>query len=359
MKYIILLTLAIMLSGCYSKLKVRVDVFDTKALNESYERKLLIRMEFEDELRSKIDGNYLSVMRANSLYVFQNLLANYKKVEAGSAALIIDQISSKYIEKESIYRSSMMKILSYRENDKGLPNDDYANLKTSYYMAKDDFLAFIKAAGDEILSMTESGAKLQLEKVRDNVIKLETEYGGSISEDRMASFIVKAPERYWSKYDTKVDDLSKDINEKKGKRSARINKTVATTHFGNADIAIKMDQPGYFVIKGVRVDADAAIKASFKVLNQGIKYMAMASGIPVKGPETKTEPILLPEIANLEQNKNKSAYVNKIYTVATEAFLSVLINESKNLDNVNEKAASIARIKKAYDIYKQQLPKSQ
>ncbi len=51
-----------------------------------------------------------------------------------------------------------------------------------------------------------------------------------------------------------------------------------TGWFGNTDIAIKMDAPGSFVVKGLRLDAAKMTEALFKGINQGIQMVAEVYG---------------------------------------------------------------------------------
>jgi hypothetical protein len=82
-----------------------------------------------------------------------------------------------------------------------------------------------------------------------------SQFGEAITEDDMASLVVQAPERYWTKYDNSVDITNVTPHSKRTRpaRASRINETKVHTFMGNADIAIKMDVPAYFVVKGVRV----------------------------------------------------------------------------------------------------------
>jgi len=78
--------------------------------------------------------------------------------------------------------------------------------------------------------------------------------------DPLNSIVVKAPEGDW-------DNV--------------YNKTVARNFLGNTDIAVVMETPGNFFIKGVRMDAEDVTKTLAESINQGVKLLAKVNGIPV------------------------------------------------------------------------------
>jgi hypothetical protein len=128
-------------------------------------------------------------------------------------------------------------------------------------------------------------------------------FGGSVVADEHIAMIVRADKRYWKKYTTGAG-LEPQVPGPGYKSSigrARINRVRVSTFFGNADIAVKMDAPGSFTIKGVRMDADAAIAAGAAVLQQGLKYITYAAGLPVPDPAsgsgTENTMRAIPEIA--------------------------------------------------------------
>lgn len=182
-------------------------------------------------------------------------------------------------------------------------------------------------------------------------------FGTSIAKDKMASFVVKAPEYCWQRYDSKVDVIGLDPSKKqnKEKRPAQINSTIVNTFFGNADIAIKMETPGYFVVKGVRLDANEAIKSSFKVLNQGIKYLSYASGIPVPAPATPASNTTnyvnkLPEIVENDTLSLQMDVRDAMYKQEIKSLLSIILSQKQILTSGTDSAAQASgkEIKEAY-----------
>jgi hypothetical protein len=76
-------------------------------------------------------------------------------------------------------------------------------------------------------------------------------YGSSIVDDAMASYITGLPNKFWNKRKVEIEEYPSNSNRKGRKiTKATANKARVHTFLGNADIAIKMDEPGVFVIKG-------------------------------------------------------------------------------------------------------------
>ncbi len=169
--------------------------------------------------------------------------------------------------------------------------------------------------------------------------------------------MIRAPENYWKKYDEDISIITVEgeptrPNSNKAKKKARINKTVSKTFFGNSDIAIKMDSPGTFIVKGARVDSDEALKTSFKVLNQGIKYMAYANGIPTptggNGSE-KSNNIQIPELEEYNHLSRKLEEIINQSDLFTDAYVQSLIFEMEKMEAGDTTA--VVRIKKSLEAY--------
>jgi hypothetical protein len=196
-------------------------------------------------------------------------------------------------------------------------------------------------------------------------------FGESILKDPMASVIAALPEQYWSQYKNDVNlstnagginqqslgDISKYVKRKPN----RYNNTYARTFFGNSDIAIRMAAPGEFIVKGVRVDADEAIRNSFKVVAQGIKYIAYASNIPVPQAPNSPKPMVNPLLDSLAKYDTNLEATREQYSQATDAFLAVLNSAAADLNATRRrsgqtiaqiKEAALARVKTAYAVYK-------
>lgn len=110
-------------------------------------------------------------------------------------------------------------------------------------------------------------------------------------DDPNASVVLYAPESCWS---------------------AQYGKANGYGYFGNSDIAIKMEGPGNFVVKGLRLDASKMTQALFKGLNQGLMLLTSAYGVPSSKSGTgqqATEPdSVYDDVASAEQLKLDSTF---------------------------------------------------
>ena len=187
-------------------------------------------------------------------------------------------------------------------------------------------------------------------------------FGGSIIADPNQAIVVRAGERYWRRYPAKwnIDKaLNKPPSGRKRFGRAKLNQAVIRAFFGNADIAVVMDGPGSFTVKGVRLDADKAIRASFDVLQQGIKYMAFASGVPVTLPATATggEPSIqtIPELADQDSAKADLEDAAALSDLHMSAVLNVLFSTAtaKDIKDKAKRKSAIMAIKKAFEVMEQ------
>jgi hypothetical protein len=369
---IFLIISLLLLSSCFSKLAVKVHSFDMDKMEKSAQYK---KEERKQELRiydimlltdyyQKIGDTVTSVVKDTlKAWVRQNKLSGDDVQNAlKNAQSKFNDILLKNKELVKRVRDALF------EYDK-LPTDA---TKSNYDKAYNQYLAeksapevFWKTLAKDELEMIESdifnlGSDiLKARETVDRQFGVNFLFGGSVLGDGMASFVAKAPEDFWRKY--KVKFYSDETNLDKSKRYAKINVTKISTFIGNSDVAIKMDGPGNFIIKGVRLDADEAFRTSFKVLSQSIKYLTYASGIPTasaSGSGTTAAPTAkIPEIQNLEKNKAEAEQLSKNYELYTDAFLKIVESHLDDLisaDDTKRKNA-IDALKKAYLFYKSQL----
>ncbi|GAB5525156.1 MAG: hypothetical protein Roseis2KO_30280 [Roseivirga sp.] len=204
------------------------------------------------------------------------------------------------------------------------------------------------------------GIKIHLRSVvAEKTEAIVSTYGESIGDDIMASLITKAPEKYWNKYKETVDITVAGSREKTTNVKARYNKTKVKAFMGNADIAIKMEDPGNFVVKGVRLDADEAIKASFKVLNQGIKYLAASSGMTIPGESDGAGGnVSVPEINENKALEKELEILESTSDVSIKTLLSTIFAQQLILADTarsSEHAQALTVIQKSFEIYKIQI----
>lgn len=275
------------LCSCTTAMKVRVDIFDRAALVNSKEYNLVSRSEINYSCVEFEKKRYL--IKENAVQLIEIAIKDSFSVAEGEKKKLVIDVSNKDLLSNSFADSVIVEVRCQACKEGQLD-------KTKAFLIYESRLKILfesivnntsPRASQVVQNLLTSNTDV-LNSKRQFSNLLDAVYGKSIVDDPLASFVVKAPEEYWSKYPSKFDMLNFNPGQRqpKSKKPARINNTVVRTIFGNADIAIKMEAPGYFVVKGVRLDANEAFKASFKVLNQGLKYISYTAGITVPAPGT-------------------------------------------------------------------------
>ncbi len=348
--------------SCYSKIKITVDTFDRNAFLKSTDyqevkidnisNRLLYKIsqienkEKFNETINKIKSNprvleisgFSDAVEREIQNIGTDPLRKYIEAVAhinNQASIIIDtnHILSLELEGDNAYLQGIAELISkFKTLDIDFSNEEFESISNN----------------------------ILIKEVYDPISINSTSYGGSLYSDKFASLITRAPNRYWRKYQSTID-LSSSSKKLSKTIKARYNKVTASTFFGNSDIAVKMDQPGSFTVKGVRMDANESIKTSFKVLSQGIKYISFASGIPfpeASANHTSTA-ILIPsedevELLTLERDNSEKRFddLNRTFLLVLMQQTIVLEND-ENSDEQKEQALEL--IKKAYKVYKNQL----
>jgi len=356
-------------SSCYSTLNVRVHSFDMAKMRSSNEY---------IEKRKKAEFKYYQALLQNSY--FDNIkvqfnkkindallkLYNENKISDKARTDLQSTIKSKVDLNIENLRASTQKASDILESLIKTNSDaiekEYNAAQSDFEMKKLDLLSFAQNLGSEIGNPNLNLSLYNNLKTTISAVAQSNTYGTSIADDDMASFVVKAPEQYWEKYKSVFYTDNSDLS--KSSENSSINITNVTTLIGNSDIAVKMDGPGNFIIKGVRLDADQAFRTSFKVLSQGISYMTGASGLSTNSAKststsTNTNTVTqVPELQNFNKNKQLSGNLNTLFQQLTDTFLKILDSYKKDLvssDNTKRKAA-IDAVKSAYTYYKSQLP---
>ncbi len=375
----------VFLTSCYSSIKVRVDALNMPAFRETYLYKLDYLNKMEKQLQLITSTEYQQQLKDGVLGEVIKAIDNEDIVPIKDRAATKDDVKKLYDSVITPFFNSAKDLLAntiqLKENPEQNTLQDDHKQKLGSYMANQKGFRNMREEIKKLL-LGDFPDPVQLKNVLDlydeivaNSNIATSAFGKSIISDPMASIIAALPKHYWQKYKTKVNVSFNggDINQKtlgdrskyKNIRPSRYNLTVARTLFGNSDIAIKMQTPGEFIVKGVRVDADEAVRASFKVVSQGIKYLAFASGIPVGETSTSQKKTRIPILDSLDQKSTKLLNLKQQYNVATEAFLSVLISVSADLNATvrrpggrplpEMKQEALDRIKTAFIVYKNNL----
>lgn len=368
-KYIWLYSFILLLSfSCYSKLKITVDTFDRNAFMNSHDYKASQSDKIVERIYNKIEwiSNY-----ENGLLGYESLIFKDESIPTINKKRVVTDIKS---EMASITREPLEKYINtlniYFESTDSNKLLNVKVLKSSELQA-DLTLKYMFNEIDKLLGTKTKLPSYEIEGVSDvNKDLILSNFGNSILGDPMASLITRAPEKYWRKYKKNVNiKIENDLDGKRKLGKSRYNRIKAQTFFGNADIAVKMDNPGSFTIKGVRMDATESIKTSFKVLNQGIKYMSFAAGIPIQnnnkvspsgGNSQETTSIKIPNISDNEILKNEAFEIQKRFNNLTRGFLSVYFAQIKTIESIDPEMEpdklkeSNAILKTAYDVFKSQ-----
>lgn len=354
----LLLTLVVVLSNsCISSLKVDVDVFDLYALKKASYYNFLKPESLESFLlHNRTQEIYLDSTQNMINKLESYVLMNYD-INTANLSKFGDTIKTKACKYLDTYDYRIFRAYAVL-----VKSDSTVNIFEAYHMYK----TAENQLHQNFDTLTQHIKKifpiLDIHSINSIIInpilptlheqELAFSFGISITNDPLASLVVNAPEKYWKKYDTNDSITRLNAESARRKKKSRINHTLVKTKFGNADVAIKMDSPGSFIVKGARVDADEALKASFKVLNQGIKYLAYSSGIPTPqntSENNKTNSPQIPEIAENNRLHNDLKTLTSQSDLVTQAFLKSLIFELRKMDNGD--TTSVVRMKRSFSAY--------
>ncbi len=364
--HIALMLVPLALQSC-STMKVNVDVLNRAAIEETYPFKLIYYKQIEMEVQAANKND----LKKETLDRAVQFISNHGDVyPVQNRQRLIEQLDSNFENAWKVFQEKKESVLNALASRKSNATTSPDGALAEYAIAKGVLRNMLEGIDDAVLNslpLSTLNSNLLLQDISKLKAKIETsasQFGESIVDDPIASIVATAPDFYWNKFKSQViPTTSTDLGiaEKyDDSKEARYNCTIAKTFFGNSDIAIKMENPGVFVVKGVRVDADEAIRSSFKVLAQGIKYMAFASGVPITGADGKKN-VRIPEIENYNQQTKVYTSTKAKYERVTEDFLSKVIaikSDLAKLDkNPKEKDVNdcIERLKTAYEVYKTSL----
>jgi hypothetical protein len=352
-----------LLSSCFSTMNVRVDAFDMDKMQKSREYQ---RQKLESELKAyntRINGSFFNDMSKLISDSVRGALSALDNFDQSQLPGVMAQVDSAINVEMNLFKSKMA---DTRGSLSKLLNSEAADFRAQYEATQASYDRQLDALKNYLQDLLDQSG-VRDKTVIDNIGTLTEDikamavpagiFGNTITDDRMASYVAKAPEQFWQKYKTEFYD--DESNLAKSDKAARINRTKVTTVVGNSDIAIKMDGPGSFVIKGVRLDADQAFRTSFKVLSQSIQHF---SGISIPAPSqaksggTAEEP-LVPELQNLDANRQQAAALSQEHEKLTNTFLTIVAAYKDDLTSSNtaKRVAAIQAVKQAYNYYKSQL----
>ncbi|UJP63826.1 hypothetical protein [Mongoliitalea daihaiensis] len=366
-KKIQIVTILFLLSSCYSKMKITVDTFDKRALINSVDYTEARIKNLENVLNQKIhslDKNYLTLSDELIKTVTQNQQVSLNGQLQNSIKSELNKLKNepytyytKAIDTLNINLNVVKdsKFISYMESLESLGDKAYRD-------GINDLIQKLKELGITDVNVSKD---LITKSFWNPSFSSQSSFGESIYSDQFSYLITRAPNKYWRKYKTNVN-LNSSADRDMGKLKARYNKAKACTFFGNSDIAIKMDNPGTFTVKGVRMDANESIKTSFKVLNQGIKYLGYSAGVPINGSsilgmETNENSEMFTSLSYIESMRTELLRESERTENISKAFLISIIENGKSLENLNlneeQRKTIINNIKILQTLYEKQLIK--
>lgn len=364
------------LSSCISRMSIRVDSFDMLAFYQSEEYKFFNKNYKNDGLAYKASSNYTVEIFGLIINPLKDSLNSFSKSKDDQLLKVDKETIPKMISEAEKFTTTLLVNASYKYRLAfALSFSENKKLSEVNYLVYqgDSIIEYLFDELNKVIGVTINDKIIsdktfnQIKINYNNQINSKTSLGESIVYDVFQSLVTKAPNKYWTKYKCDVDIKDTGINDVKKKRTwakAKMNKTTSTTFFGNSDIAIKMDAPGNFVVKGVRLDANEAFKASFKVLNMGIKYLAYSQGIAIPDNANNSSSNSLskiPELEKLDSNKNELQKLKQNDEIQT--FVNDLLSQYDYLRTINPKtdtsiAKSVIRqINGSFEVYKKQLNK--
>lgn len=352
-----ILLISFLLSSCFSTLKVKVDVLDMKKLYESSEyRDANQKIELES-YNQRLNGNYFPDLEKTILEQIKTAISEDTSFDRNSITPTLNSVGSdlrKYLNTlQSSMNSLRSKLQSKMAANSKTNTDAYGKELANYLNQKDAFSVYLTKLLPEA-GVTDRTIVDEFSRFGQGVVKSISVigiYGVRITDDKMASFVAKAPEPYWQKY--KPEFYDDETNTSKSKYNSRINETRITTFIGNSDIAVKMDGPGNFVIKGVRLDADQAFRTSFKVLSQGIQHYAQNFKLRTAPAETAVSSGLnnyAVNLATVKRLQQEQANNTKIFMEVLDTYKSDLQSPDPTI-----RANAVKILKEAYDFYQSHL----
>lgn len=377
-KVIIIVFLSALTLSCQTKLKVMVDIFDLEVLESTSQYKKSELSFLEKKIAIDLSADSLSAFKNRVLHTAESDFKNFDEMlsldlPVGFKESLLDEFD-KELSKEidaaiSFYEKAANQITAY----KAFPErEEYQRKAMKYKFIGDDYLGkadslveVVYESYGEFLDDVESkklkvaGRKI-VQSVKKSVSNKTSSFGQSIVADRLASVVVAAPEKYWSKYGkNEVLSIHKtERNRRSGHAPSRINKTVVRGFMGNLDVAIKMERPGEFTVKGVRMDADAALKASSRVVNQAIKYASGGVIGSVQGT-VDSVPIEAVDLANSVINQTQLEDLQTRSEELRNEILKELFVKQKAIQNSNNDAQKkkqlVDQLKEEIESYKLKL----
>lgn len=308
------------MTGC-TQLDVKVAVFDQKKYFADEELRKKAEAEAENRAKEKAEAKSAArdrkAAKRDLTAAVDEVLQSMQRVQVNAATF----------RPELLEKIQTLEQMSTRR--------DIANLAgvQEVFTATHD----IKRSANDPTTRPTEAAKIELEQKRDMVLQTNPTNGETTSDESI-SILANAGDQYWK-------GLS--------------NQCFAAGFIGNTDIAFRQNGIADYTIKGVRVDAEQATKATFSTLRQTLKIVAAGYGIPVKlqtGSATSnvsaTETDYAAKMAELEAGRASNELAVQRSKYAAGAILSKIASHADDLKKKPETEEYKAAVKDIQDCIK-------
>lgn len=346
MKKLLILVLVVpLLFDCTSKLHVKVGVLQSSYLTNNSEvlearSNVFQRKYFNSSAFKDIENKLIGSLSENLIQVFKS----------GG----LDEST-----KNTILQKGQNVIKQKVTNAKKQYEAGIDKLKDLEQKKDKDKITFLK----EALMLFEAG-DVQLLQIIDEVttaidqLKSEADKNNIVFNTALSNFAKETS----NVINTVVlnplfDDPMTPIVVNGGKKhwKGKTNQVKAQTFIGNTDIAIVMESPGEYSLKGIRNDASQATKAIFTVANITIQALAKAYGVglkPVSATDSNTY------FAQIQVTRNELEKAEKVSQKALVDIFQTILNEEPNItSDTTQVRRSLNRIGNIINIKKEQLNK--
>lgn len=265
------------LSGC-ARMSVQVDVFDRRGLAPEDALEATVGLAASQQAIAVAQDQYA---RRQALILMR--LGNYYQALVGKGVIAPDDLPG-YLRTVQTKLSLALAELAAARDAAG-QRGQRAQLQAGearrreFRAAMDEFTAadlrweqFYAQVQTEFDGDVQALADLRLLEARRGLeqpgkLRLDLLTAGlGLFDDPYAAYLVNAPEQYWQ---------------------GVYNRAHGSGAFGNTDLAIKMEAPGMFTVKGVKQGSSKLTQASLQVLKQGVQLVGAAYGVPLSGLTSK------------------------------------------------------------------------
>jgi hypothetical protein len=271
------LLLLLSLAGC-ARMSVQVDVFDRRGLAPEDALEATVGLAASQHAIAVAQDQY-----ARRQALILKALGGYYQVLVGKGVIAPDDLPGYLRTAQTKLSLALAELAAAR--DAASQRGQRAQLQSGdarqreFRTAMDEFTAadlrweqFYAQVQTEFDGEVQALADLRLLEARRKLVepgKLRLDLltaGLGLFDDPYAAYLVNAPEQYWQ---------------------GVYNRAHGSGVFGNTDLAIKMEGPGMFTVKGVKQGASKLTQASLQVLKQGVQLVGAAYGVPLAGLASK------------------------------------------------------------------------